>query len=155
MREGRIDDAVERFRKVTASKDKVYGPIARVTLGQLLFKQGKTQQAIFELRKAASASPPTVTSVQAHGFLVLFLKQLGKKDEHTRARKDQLEALEGLSKREDAEASSYGLYLLGLEHMHDGRKDVARARLEEALKRGGLAAEDLEKVKEVLSRLSA
>ncbi|MBI4818178.1 MAG: hypothetical protein HY791_18085 [Deltaproteobacteria bacterium] len=153
MKLGKVDEAIERFRLVTTHKDKVYGPIARVTMAQLLFKRGKSQQAIFELRKAASASPPTVTSVQAHAFLVIFLTELKKKDEAARAKKDHLAALEALAGRDDVEASSYGHFMLGLELLHEGRKPDARTRLESALSRGGLAEDDVATARAKLAEL--
>ncbi|MBI2376942.1 MAG: hypothetical protein HYV07_23280 [Deltaproteobacteria bacterium] len=153
MKAGQVDEAVERFRKVTTHKDKVYGPIARVTLAQVLFRQGKGQQAIFELRKAAGASPPTVTSVQAHAFLVMFLTELKKKDEAARARKDQLAALEALAARDEVEAASYGSFLLGLELAFEGKRADAKARLSGALDKGGLAEEDAAQARAALEAL--
>lgn len=128
-----LDAAVDHFRAATKSKTGPWGAAARVSLGMALFRQGKGQQAVFELRKAAGVKPPTVAA--AHALLLVsgFVRQLGNAAEADRARAEAMKLLDQLAKTAPAEDQALAHFLLGMEHKFEGRRDRARSHLEKAL----------------------
>lgn len=127
-----MDQAAEHFR--TAAKTK--GPhalSARSSLGMILIRQGKEQQGIFELRKVAGVTPPTILSVSAWGLLVLAFTELRKTQEAARAHTEHKRALEKLIQSKTPEESALAQYMLGMEHKIDGERAIAKRHIEAAI----------------------
>lgn len=148
-----LDEAMARLKAAAKSKDKTWTPRARVSLGLLLFRQDKVQQALFELRKVAGAPVPTLDSAQALGFIAMIHRDTNKGAEAERVRGQQLELLGKLVKSEDAAVSGLAHYMLGMEHKFDGQRREATSHLEAALAGGGLAPEDAANVRAALDDL--
>lgn len=132
FQERNLDAAAEAFRAAAKAKQRPWSGQARVSLGLVMLRQGKHQQAIFELRRVASAEPPTLVSAQAAGLVVLGLKESGKGPEAERARTSYLKLLDTLVRTGDELTRPYAQLMLGMEHKHDGRRDLARPLLEAA-----------------------
>jgi hypothetical protein len=98
-----------------------------------MLRQGKAQQAIFELRRVAGMKPPTIHSAQAAGFVVLALRETGNPGEADRARKAQLDTLQVLIKSNDAETAALAHQMLGMEHKFVGERAKAKEHLSKAL----------------------
>jgi TPR repeat protein len=151
--EGDADAAIEWLRIAAKAKHPRWTPEARLSLGTLLFRQAKVQQAMFELRKVAGLKPPTLASARALGLIALFSRAASKKDDAERAEREQRAALEALGRDEDPETRGLAAWMLGMELAHAGERIAAKAALERALASGGLGAEETAKVKASLARL--
>lgn len=147
-----LDAAVECFRTASKMKSPAWSAPARVSLGMALFRQGKLQQSIFELRKVGGAKPPTITSAQALAIAAGFLRQSGNKPEAERTRAEAIKLLEQLVKSTAAEESALAHYLLGLERKLEGKRDLAKKHLSQALA-GKLDPTFADKAKAVLGEL--
>ncbi|HEY2774186.1 MAG TPA: tetratricopeptide repeat protein [Candidatus Binatia bacterium] len=87
-RQGRMDDAVEQYRKAVEADDK-YVP-AYNNLGDALARQGQLEEAEAAYRKSVGEKP----SAAVYNQLGVVLARLGKKDDATRVFRDAL-ALDG------------------------------------------------------------
>jgi tetratricopeptide (TPR) repeat protein len=132
------DRAAAHLREAAKAKDARWSQQARISLGLLLLRQGKHQQAVFELRRAAAARPPTVVAAQAAGFVAGALREARQAKEAERARTEQLRLLEGLTASVDPAEAAYAHLLLGVEHKHDGQRALARKHLQAAITGGAL-----------------
>jgi tetratricopeptide (TPR) repeat protein len=128
-----MDAAANHLREAAKSKAMPWSVSARVSLGLIMFRQGKPQQAIFELRRVAGMKPPTIHSAQAAGFVVMALRESGNGAEADRARKQQLDLLNGLTKSKDAETAALAFQMLGMEHKFVGERAKAKEFLTKAL----------------------
>lgn len=135
------DEAAKLLREATKAKAPPWSLAARVSLGILLLHQGKPQQALFELRRAAGVKPPSIESAQAAGFVVIALREIGNGKEAERARATQLEMLRALVKRDDDETRALAHFMLGMEHKFDGERAPAKQHLEAALALEALPAD--------------
>lgn len=144
-----IEEASEWLRKAAKAKSKEWGPLARTSLGLLLHRQGKLQQAVFELRKAAGGVP-SIAGAVALGLTVILFREAKNGAEADRARADQKKMLLALTKGEDAEDAALAHYMLGMEHKHDGERADAKRHLEAAVKSNALAGDAAEKAKAAL-----
>lgn len=127
------DEAAKHLREAAKAKVPSWSLAARVSLGILLLHQGKPQQALFELRRAAGVKPPSIESAQAAGFIVIALREIGNGKEAERARATQLDMLRGLVNREEEETRALAHFMLGMEHKFDGERAPAKQHLEAAL----------------------
>src|SRR5688500_15411197 len=64
-----LEEAAKHLREATKAKAPPWSIASRVSLGLVMLRQGKAQQAIFELRRVAGIKPPTIHSAQAAGFV--------------------------------------------------------------------------------------
>ncbi len=133
FRHRNLDSAAEHFRAATKAKAPMWGVPARVSLGLVLLRQSKPQQAIFELRRVASVEPPIALSAQAAGMVVVALLEQGKGPEADRARQQHRRILERLTKQEPGVERAVGQFMLGIEKKFDGDRAGAKAALQAAL----------------------
>lgn len=147
-----LHQAAEHFRAATKAKNE-WGPQARISLALVLLRQGKQQQAIFELRKAAGAKPVSVASASASGFLVIALREANQAKEAARAHADHMKLLAKLAESGVPADRATAHVLLGIEHKFDGTRDAARRHLTIALESGALGAEERERVEAALKEL--
>lgn len=147
-----MDQAAEHFRAAAKTK----GPhalTARSSLGMVLIRQGKQQQGIFELRKVAGVTPPTIISVSAWGLLVVALTEQRKTQEAQRAHTEHKRALEKLTQSKSAEEAALAQYMLGMEHKIDGERAIAKRHIEAAIASKALPANELALAKAALAEL--
>lgn len=130
---GDLDAAIEQFRGATKLKSSPWATAARTTMGITLFRQGKLQQAVFELRKVAGIKPPTIASAQALSLVSGFMRQTGNAAEAERARDEAIKILDQLARGTDKAEASLAHFLLGMERKFEGRRDLAKKHLETAL----------------------
>jgi tetratricopeptide (TPR) repeat protein len=147
---GDLERAAERFRLAIQVKGSRWSGPARTSLGLVLHRLGKPQQALFELRKVAAAKPPSVASATALGLVALVLKDMNQPAEFERARKEQLKLLEGLLKAADAEEAALASYMLGMEYKYEGRRAEAKKYLERALASEALGPEEKARIEDAL-----
>lgn len=147
------DRAAEYLRIAGKSKVDQWSLPARVSLGLLLLRQGKHQQAAFELRKVAALKPPTVLTAQAQGFLVLALYEQKNGKEAQRIRGEQLKTLEGLTRSAHPPEAALAQLMLGLEYKFDGQRAEAKRHLTAAVDSGQLPKEDLGLAQKALSEV--
>ena len=134
-----LDAAAQRFRETVRRKDGKWSPAARVSLALILLRQKKHQQALFELRKATSADPPTLLSAQAAGLVAVVLADAQKPGaEIERARDNAKSLLTRLVSSTDPETAGGAAFMLGMEFKFDGDRSNARTWLEQALASGAL-----------------
>lgn len=153
FRQQDLDDAVKWMRAAAKAKSETWSPRARTSLGLLLFRQGKVQQAVFELRRVAGRKPATLAVAEALGYMVIVHRETDNPREADRARTEQLKALRALTKDGDPEVSGLAHYMLAMELKFDGERRPAKEHLEAALKSKGLSDEDRERAQAVLSAL--
>jgi tetratricopeptide (TPR) repeat protein len=151
--EGKLDDAGERFRAAAKSKSTAWSPAARTSLGIVLWRQGKPQQAVFELRKVASAKPPTIASAQALGFVVLVHRETNNGPEAERARTEQMKLLGEIARSPTPGDAALANFMLGMEFKYEGRRPDARRHLEAALASHALSTEDEDRIRGTLNEL--
>jgi len=151
--EHNLDEAVARLKASAKSKNATWTPRARVALGLLLFRQSKTQQAIFELRKVSSAAKPSLASAQAFGYMALIHTESKKGPEAERARDGQREQLAKLVKSSDPEEAGLAHFMLGMEHKFDGMRREATSHLEAAIASGGLGPDETAQAQAALDDL--
>ncbi|MEO1480542.1 MAG: tetratricopeptide repeat protein [Myxococcota bacterium] len=136
FRERDLDAAVERFDAAAKRKHPFWSAAARTSLGLCYFHQGRTQKALFELRRVAYPDTPTSHSVTALAFIENIADREGGPDEARRVRKDRIKQLEELVEMSraahDAHERGFYLYSLGQALKDQGEGDQAKAALEEA-----------------------
>lgn len=118
--------AADLLRQAGKAKHPDWSLPARVSLGLVLLAAGKPQQAVFELRKAASAKPASLLTAQAAGLIALALAQSNPGAEVERARDKFKSALEALTKNQPPEVEAWAALYLGMEFKHDGMREDAR-----------------------------
>jgi tetratricopeptide (TPR) repeat protein len=127
--------AAEHFRQASKVKGSPFASAARVSLGITLFRQGKHQQAVFELRKVAGQKPPTLAGAQALSFVAMIQRQVGPAAELERTRGELTKLLTQLTQG-SKEESGLAHLMLAAEHKGDGRRAEAKRHLEAALAQG-------------------
>lgn len=153
FKERNLDAAAEALRGAAKAKHPVWSPQARISLGQILARQGKVQQAVFELRRVASLTPPTLVSAQAAGLVVMTLRAAGNSAEAERSRGAYVEALIRLVEAPDAQVRALAQLMLAQEHKYDGRRDMARPLLEKALASKALPEAEAAQASQALKEL--
>ncbi|MEQ8272484.1 MAG: hypothetical protein RMA76_03240 [Deltaproteobacteria bacterium] len=148
-----LDRAEVHLRAAAKAKQKTWSHLARTSLGLVLLTQGKHQQAVFELRRAASAQPPNLMVAQAAGLLHGAFVQIGNAKEATKARAQHLAILDGLTKHEDAATAALAKYLRGMEHKFDGERAPAKTLLAAALEGDRLPPDERSSAERALSAL--
>lgn len=148
-----LDAAAEHFRAATKSKASVHAMPARTSLGLVLLRQGKHQQAVFELRRVGAQKPPSLAAAQALSWVALSFRQQKNGAEADRARAEQLKVLESVAAGTDPAAAAIANVLLGAEHKHDGRRDLATKHLKAALAHKTLDPEYTAKAQALLASL--
>ncbi|MEM7676383.1 MAG: tetratricopeptide repeat protein, partial [Myxococcota bacterium] len=141
FRQRSLDAAAEHFRASAKLKIPQWGLPARMSLGLVLLRQGKPQQAIFELRRVAGVESPTAQSAQAAGMVVVALLEQGKSTEAERARQQHRRILDRLCKQGDGVDAALGHFMLGIEKKFDGDRAGAKASLLAAQAMGDLPDE--------------
>ena len=137
-----MDRAAELLRAAAKTKDPAWSPPARVSLGIVLMRQQKAQQAVFELRRVAGNKKQDLLSAQAWGLIVLAHREQNNQKEAERARQEQLKLLERLSKTAPEAEAALAHLTLGLERKHDGERAPARKHIEAALASGRLPKDE-------------
>lgn len=136
FRERNLTDAVAKFEEAGKRKHPFWSNAARTSLGLCYHHQGRTQKALFELRKVAYPEQPTPHSVTALTFIENILESQSAADEVKRTRKDRIAQLEKLvdqSKQHGRAAErGYYLYQLAIAWKDHGDDAQARGLLEEA-----------------------
>lgn len=153
FKERNLDTASVALRVAAKAKHPVWSPQARMALGQILARQGKVQQAVFELRRVAGMSPPTLITAQAAGLTVLVLREADKGTEADRARTQQLDILGRLCKSSQGLDLALAQHMLALEHKYDGHRDLAKPLLQMALSSGNLPEAQGAQVEQILKEL--
>ncbi|MCB9654695.1 MAG: hypothetical protein H6729_11255 [Deltaproteobacteria bacterium] len=129
-----LKEAEDYFRRATKAKSPTWSPSARMSLGSVLLHAGKIQQAIFELRRVASVSPPTILSVQAKGLLALAFHKNRQPKESERVRDECKTSLRAMSDVSPLTPDgALAAWMLGMELKFDGDRLGARACLKKAL----------------------
>ena len=141
FRQHDLDSAAEHLRSAIRTKVPGWAVPARVSLGLVLLKQAKPQQAIFELRRVASLEPPSAQTAQAAGLVVVALQQQGKAPEAERAKQQHRRILERLSAQAEGVDQAVGEFMLGMEKKFDGDRAGAKAALTLAVGRSDLPGE--------------
>jgi tetratricopeptide (TPR) repeat protein len=134
FRQKAVLEAEQHLRVAAKIKQSEWSPVARLSLGLVLVRQGKLQQGVFELRRVASLKPSNLVSAQAQGFLVLAFQEARKSEEADRARTDFLRVLRELADGGQASERDLAAYMLGMEFKGLGQRDHARRELMRALK---------------------
>ncbi len=145
-----LEQAESYFRSATKSKSAVWGPPARVSLGIVLARMGKAQQAAFELRKVIGAKPATILGAQAAAMLASVMAEQKQPKEVDKARQQAQDILKQLIEKGPDQALAH--YLMGLEKKHEGNRVLARQHLEAALA-AGLVGEEAERARVLLGQL--
>ena len=153
FRQRNLDAAAEHFRAATKAKVLQWSVPARVSLGMVLLRQGKPQQAVFELRRVASLEPPTAQTAQAAGLVVVALTESGKATEADRARQQHRRLLDRLSRQGSGVDGAVGRFMLAMEKKLDGDRSGAKAALEDALSQAELPDEYREQAQRALADL--
>ncbi|MBK8014958.1 MAG: hypothetical protein IPK13_26875 [Deltaproteobacteria bacterium] len=126
--------AEDYFRRAAKAKSPAWSPCARMSLGSVLMHAGKIQQAIFELRRIASASPPTILAIQAKGLLALAFHKNRQPKESEQARNECKAALRTMCDGSPLTPDgALAAWMLGMELKFDGDRSGARAALKRAL----------------------
>jgi tetratricopeptide (TPR) repeat protein len=152
FRKRNADEAAELFRKAIKSKSQ-WAAAARISLAIVMLRQGKTQQAMFELRKLASANPPTIAAAYAQGLLVVALRESNQGKDAERIHGEHKKMLAKLTEVANGEDQALAHLMLGLEHKFDGERDLAKTHLEQAIRLKALAPEDLARAEAALSEV--
>lgn len=154
FKEKDLDAASVALRAAAKAKHPVWSPQARISLGQILMRQGKHQQAVFELRRVAGSTKPTLVSAQAAGLVVIALREAKKGPEAERARAQYLDTLERLTKADlPGVERALAQHMLALEHKHDGQRRLAKPLLEAALASGALPQAERAQAEQALKEL--
>lgn len=147
-----MEQAAEHFRTAAKTKSAFAMP-ARSSLGMVLMRQGKSQQGIFELRKVAGVTPPTILSVSAWGLLVVAFREANNAREAERARTEHRRLLQKLCESKNGEEAALASFMLGMEHKHDGERAPAKKLLQTALDSGKLPKNETEAAKKALAEV--
>jgi len=153
FKEKDLDAAAADLRVAAKAKHAIWSPQARISLGQILARQGKFQQAVFELRRVATRTPVTLVTAQAAGLVVLTLRAAKKGADAERSRAKHLEQLQQLIGASDPHEAALAKYMLALEHKYDGRRDLARPMLEQALASEALTPDEIRQAQQALTEL--
>lgn len=138
-----LDAAVRWFRGVVRAKAPKWSAAARVSLALVLLRQQKHQRALFELRKAASADPPTLLSAQAAGLAAVALAGARRPGAEVERARDQAKSLlTRLTASSDPEIGGGAAFILGMEFKFDGDRQKARTWLERAVASGVLSEDE-------------
>lgn len=137
-----LEAAAEHLRGAAKAKSARWSHPARLSLGLVLLRQKKPQQAVFELRRVAGLRPPTLLAAQAAGFLEIALREGKQAKEAEKARAQLFELLGAVAGGSDAEEAAHAHLLLGLEHKFDGRRQEAKRHLAQAAESALLPAEE-------------
>ncbi|MFO0728613.1 MAG: tetratricopeptide repeat protein [Myxococcota bacterium] len=151
--EGDLGAAIEAFRAAAKLKSAAWNQAARTSLGIALLREGKPQQAVFELRKAASQKPPNLAAVQALSMVVSIFRQEKNAKEADRARAEQIKLLEQVAAGSDPASAALATFFLGVEHKFDGQRELAKKTLQAALAKGLLEPGFKTKAEEILREL--
>ena len=154
FRQRNMDAAADHFRAATKAKVAEWGVPARVSLGMVLLRQAKPQQAIFELRRVAAVEPPTAQSALAASLVVVALTEQGKAAEASRARQQHQRILERLQKQPPGADRAIGAFMLGMEKKFEGDRPGALQALKAALAQPELPDEYRGQAERALSDLS-
>jgi hypothetical protein len=119
----------------------------------ILLKQGKTQQALFELRKVAGTTPPTIISASAWGLLVVALRETNQPKEAARARTEHKRVLTRLTGSTVPEDAAIAHFMLGMEYKFDGERALAKKHFETALKGNALPEREKSQAEEALKEV--
>lgn len=144
--------AVDALRAAVRARQPPWSRPARIALAQLLLRQGKLQQAAFELRKASAEGPEDLVGIQARALLADALARLGQAIEAEAVRAALKTALERLGRVGGMEAG-IALAWLGFEHKHDGARRAAKAAFEAALNEDALPPEERAAIERALLTL--
>jgi tetratricopeptide (TPR) repeat protein len=137
FRKRNVDEAADHFRAALKAKSTWATP-ARTSLAIVLLRQGKGQQGMFELRKIASATPPTIAGAYAQGLLVLALREAKKGPEAEKAHQEHKRMLQKIAEISTGEDKALAHFMLGMEHKIDGEREPAKKQLQAALAVGAL-----------------
>ena len=124
--------AEEAFRQAIRSGHSLWGRPARVSLGQLLFRTDRYEQASFELEKVIEDGPYDLVAVQARALLVMTYRAMKKTVEVNQLREEQKTALSKLVSQGELEGAIAQVWL-GFEYKFDGQRREAKACFEAAL----------------------
>ena len=155
-----LNSAVQHFAEAAARKVEFLSDAARTSLGLCYFHQGKTQAAMFELRKIAHSRKITSHSVTALAFMENIFESEGNLEELDRIRKERSAQLEVLITEaiENGDMKSKGFYLfeLGLLQADLGDLSASVLTLERAKGLGpdAIGADLFRSVVDALSDLS-
>lgn len=141
-----LDAAIERFAQAAQKKHPFWSAAARTSLGLCFFRQGKSQKALFELRKVAYPEQPTSHSVSALTFIEDIAEIEGDAEEVMRVRNERIKQTRSLvesGRNKDPSERGYYLYSLGVALQDRGDHEEARTVLEDAKNLGpdGLGAD--------------
>lgn len=153
FRQQKLDAAADHFRAATKAKVPAWGLPARLSLGLVLLRQDKPQQALFELRRVASAEPPTVLSAQAAGLVVIALTEQSKPTDADRARQQHRRILDRLTKHATGVDQALAWFMLGMEKKFDGDRPGAREAFDSALAQGHLPNEYVAQARRAITDL--
>lgn len=137
FRQRDLQSAMESFGAAAKKKHPYWSAAARISLGLCLYRQKRTQKALFELRRVAYPENPNSHSVTALTFLENIYIDEGNIEEAGKVRKDRIAQLEKLVQAHKSGGTEggqrgYFLYQLGLAYRDHGDDKNARAALEEA-----------------------
>jgi tetratricopeptide (TPR) repeat protein len=152
FRRKNLDEAAEHFRGALKSKSP-WSAAARTSLAIVQLKQGKVQQAMLELRKVASASPPTIAGAYAQGLLVIALREAKLAKEAERAHDNHKKMLARVAETASGEDKALAHLLLALEHKFDGERDPAKKNLQAALSSKALSPDDQARAQAALAEV--
>jgi tetratricopeptide (TPR) repeat protein len=151
--------AIESFGEAAKRKHPFWSAAARTSLGLCLYHQGRTQKALFELRRVAYPDKPSVHSVTALAFIESIMAKEGSRDEVKKVQKERIGQLEKLvlaneEQGGDAAERGHHLYQLGLARLDAGDDKGGKRALDEAKALGPqvLGAELYRSVADVLGR---
>jgi predicted Zn-dependent protease len=151
-RKKNLEEAANHLRNAVKVKSPWSG-IARSTLGIVLLRQGKAQQAAFELRRVAGQNPPTIFSASAQGLLVIALRETNQPKEAERARAQHKQILAKLTQSATPEDAAMANFLLGMEYKFDGERDIAKRHLAAAIESKKLPNDERAIAERALSEL--
>jgi tetratricopeptide (TPR) repeat protein len=151
--EGNLEAAIDAFRAAAKVKAGGWNQAARTSLGIALMRDGKPQQAVFELRKAAAQKPPNLAAAQALSIVVTIFRQEKNAKEADRARAEQIKLLEQVASASDPASAALATFFLGVEHKFDGQRELAKKTIQAALAKGLLEPGFKVKAEEILREL--
>ena len=150
QRRGELDEAAEHFRWAAKAKAKKWSTAARVSLGLILFRQGKNQQAVFELRRVAGTKSANLVAAQAWGMLVIIHRQTGKAQDAERAQGEYRKMLEKLIASPKLGESAMAHFMLGMDYKFDGDRASAKEHLQTALASDALPDDERQQAENAL-----
>ena len=145
------DGAADAFRSAIRARAEPFSRSARMALAQVLLRQGKPQQAAFELRKAAEVADDLL-SVQSLALLSTALRALGRAAEAEALAERRKAALARIAPSGGVEGAIAWAWL-GFEHKYDGQRRPARTAFESALGCAALPAAERAAVEAAIADL--